>query len=115
MHQITTHGDRKRDPRVRRHFFMLAITRAETEQDGTVRARVMTACEAFSSNQRKLSGGTRLTEADQHRSVAAPDGSGLQARDILNIGGFNDFVFNVINAFIADNQRIVAEVEAIEL
>ncbi len=36
--------------------------------------------------------------------------------DILNIGGFSDSVFNVISAFLADNnQRFVAEVEAIEL
>jgi len=34
----------------------------------------------------------------------------------LNIGGFSDSVFNVISAFLADNnQRFVAEVEAIEL
>ena len=36
--------------------------------------------------------------------------------DILNIGGFSDAVFNVISAFLADNnQRFVAEVEGIEL
>ena len=36
--------------------------------------------------------------------------------DIMNIGGFSDSVFNVISAFLADNdQRFVAEVEAIEL
>jgi 60 kDa SS-A/Ro ribonucleoprotein len=36
--------------------------------------------------------------------------------DIMNIGGFSDAVFNVISAFLADNnQRFVAEVEAIEL
>ncbi len=34
----------------------------------------------------------------------------------MNIGGFSDSVFNVICAFLADNnQRFVAEVEAIEL
>jgi hypothetical protein len=36
--------------------------------------------------------------------------------DIMNIGGFSDSVFNVISAFLADNnQRFVAEVEVIEL
>ncbi len=36
--------------------------------------------------------------------------------DILNIGGFSDVVFNVISAFLADNnQRFVADVAAIEL
>jgi hypothetical protein len=34
----------------------------------------------------------------------------------MNVGGFSDSVFNVISAFLADNnQRFVAEVEAIEL
>jgi len=34
----------------------------------------------------------------------------------MNFGGFRDAVFNVISAFLADNnQRFVAEVEAIEL
>jgi len=36
--------------------------------------------------------------------------------DIMNIGGFSDSVFNVISGFLVDNnQRFVAEVEAIEL
>jgi 60 kDa SS-A/Ro ribonucleoprotein len=36
--------------------------------------------------------------------------------DIMNIGGFNDSVFNVISAFLADNnQRFIAEVQSIEL
>jgi hypothetical protein len=36
--------------------------------------------------------------------------------DIMNIGDFSYSVFNVISAFLADNnQRFVAEVEAIEL
>ena len=36
--------------------------------------------------------------------------------DIMNIGGFSDSVLKVISAFLADNnQRFVAEVEAIEL
>jgi 60 kDa SS-A/Ro ribonucleoprotein len=54
-------------------------------------------------------------------SVSVPVGlyQTLQAcerADIMNIGGFSDSVFNVISAFLADNnQRFVAEVEAIEL
>jgi 60 kDa SS-A/Ro ribonucleoprotein len=36
--------------------------------------------------------------------------------DIMNIGGFSDAVFNVVSTFLANNnQRFVAEVEAIEL
>ena len=36
--------------------------------------------------------------------------------DIMNIGGFSDAVFTMINAFLADNnQRFVDEVDAIEL
>jgi 60 kDa SS-A/Ro ribonucleoprotein len=36
--------------------------------------------------------------------------------DIMNIGGFSDSVFNVVSAFLADNnQRFVAEVDAVEL
>jgi 60 kDa SS-A/Ro ribonucleoprotein len=57
---------------------------------------VMTAWEVFVANQRKL--------------------AGMDAADILNIGGFSDSVFAHVSAFLADNnQRFVAEVEAIEL
>lgn len=36
--------------------------------------------------------------------------------DIMNIAGFSDSVLNLISAFLADNnQRLVAEVEAMEL
>ena len=77
---------------------------------------VMTAWEVFSSNQRKLSGGTaspKLINIDlqPYQTVQA-----CERADIMNIGGFSDSVFNVISAFLADNsQRFVAEVEAIEL
>ena len=77
---------------------------------------VMTAWEAFVANQRKLAGkdaAPKLVNVDlqPYQTVQA-----CERADILNIGGFSDSVFNVISAFLADNnQRFVAEVEAIEL
>ncbi len=83
---------------------------------------VMTAWEAFVANQRKLDvSGKALAAGSSPKLVCI----GLQPyqtvqacerADIMNIGGFSDAVFNVISAFLADNnQRFVAEVEAIEL
>ena len=87
---------------------------------------VMTAWEAFVANQRKLaeqnqphgvsrgfSANPKLVNIDlqPYQTVQA-----CERADIMNIGGFSDSVFNVISAFLADNnQRFVAEVEAIEL
>jgi 60 kDa SS-A/Ro ribonucleoprotein len=77
---------------------------------------VMTAWEAFVANQRKLAGKEatpKLVNIDlqPYQTVQA-----CERADIMNIGGFSDSVFNVISAFLADNnQRFVAEVEAIEL
>ena len=85
---------------------------------------VMTAWEAFVANQRKLAGkstseptalaaGPKLVCIDlqPYQTVQA-----CERADIMNIGGFSDAVFNVISAFLADNnQRFVAEVESIEL
>lgn len=77
---------------------------------------VMTAWEAFVANQRKLAGkeaNPKLVNIDlqPYQTVQA-----CERADIMNIGGFSDSVFNVISAFLADNnQRFVAEVEAIEL
>ena len=77
---------------------------------------VMTAWEAFVANQRKLVGkeaSPKLVNIDlqPYQTVQA-----FERADIMNIGGFSDSVFNVISAFLADNnQRFVAEVEAIEL
>ncbi len=77
---------------------------------------VMTAWEAFTSNQRKLAGkeaSPKLVNIDlqPYQTVQA-----CERADIMNIGGFSDAVFNVISAFLADNnQRFVAEVEAMEL
>jgi 60 kDa SS-A/Ro ribonucleoprotein len=82
----------------------------------------MTAWEAFVANQRKLNvSGTALAadfspkliniDLQPYQTVQA-----CERADIMNIGGFSDSVFNVISAFLADNdQRFVAEVEAIEL
>ncbi len=77
---------------------------------------VMTAWESFVANQRKLAGKEarpKLINIDlqPYQTVQA-----CERTDIMNIGGFSDAVFNVISAFLADNnQRFVAEVEAIEL
>jgi len=77
---------------------------------------VMTAWEAFVTNQRKLAGkeaSPKLVNIDlqPYQTVQA-----CERADIMNIAGFSDAVFNVISAFHADNnQRFVAEVEAIEL
>ncbi|MDP1560113.1 MAG: TROVE domain-containing protein [Pirellulaceae bacterium] len=77
---------------------------------------VMTAWEVFVANQRKLAGkdaNPKLINIDlqPYQTVQA-----CERADIMNIGGFSDAVFNVISAFLADNnQRFVAEVEAIEL
>ena len=77
---------------------------------------VMTAWEAFVANQRKLAGkeaNPKLVCIDlqPYQTVQA-----CERADIMNIGGFSDSVFNVISAFLSDNNlRFVAEVEAIEL
>ncbi|MEO8268324.1 MAG: TROVE domain-containing protein, partial [Aureliella sp.] len=77
---------------------------------------VMTAWEAFVANQRKLAGrdaNPKLVCIDIQPYQTTQAG---ERSDILNIGGFSDSVFNVVNAFLADNsQRFVAEVEATEL
>ncbi len=76
----------------------------------------MTAWETFVANQRKLAGkesNPKLVCIDlqPYQTVQA-----CERADIMNIGGFSDAVFNVISAFLDDNnQRFVAEVEAIEL
>ncbi len=81
--------------------------------------------EAFVANQRKLREPTTLAAVPPFSANPKLDNIDLQPyqtvqacerADILNIGGFSDSVFNVISAFLADNnQRFVAEVEAIEL
>ena len=84
---------------------------------------VMTAWEAFVANQRRLnepqSASSRLDSCPKLVNIDLQPYQTVQAcerADIMNIGGFSDAVFNVISAFLADNnQRFVAEVEAIEL
>jgi 60 kDa SS-A/Ro ribonucleoprotein len=75
---------------------------------------VMTEWQAFAENQRQLG----VTNPKLICIDLQPYGTTQAAEraDIMNIGGFSDAVFNVIGAFLADNnQRFVAEVEAIEL
>jgi 60 kDa SS-A/Ro ribonucleoprotein len=82
---------------------------------------VMTAWEAFVANQRRLSEPTALAAGSSPKLVNIDlqpyqTVQACERADIMNIGGFSDSVFNVITAFLADNnQRFVAEVEAIEL
>lgn len=77
---------------------------------------VMTAWETFVAHQRKLVGreaAPKLVCIDiqPYQTVQA-----VERKDILNIGGFSDAVFNVVsNYFIDDNARFVREVEAVEL
>lgn len=77
---------------------------------------VMTAWEAFVAKERELAGkeaNPKLINIDlqPYQTVQT-----CERADIMNIGGFSDAVFNVISAFLGeDNQRFVAEVEAIEL
>ena len=54
----------------------------------------------------------QLVRIDLQPSVTTEDsGRG----DILNVGGFNDAVFSVVAAFLADDGgRLVAEVEALD-
>ena len=77
---------------------------------------VMTAWETFVAHQRKLAGreaAPKLVCIDiqPYQTVQA-----VERKDILNIGGFSDAVFNVVsNYFIDDNARFVREVEAVEI
>lgn len=77
---------------------------------------VMTEWNEFVKNQVRLQGeipGPKLICIDlaPNQTTQSPDRS-----DILNIGGFSDAVFDVINAFLAgDAGRFVAEVEAVVL
>jgi 60 kDa SS-A/Ro ribonucleoprotein len=77
----------------------------------------MTAWQEFVKNQVRLQArddaGPKLVCIDLQPYVTtqAPDRS-----DILNVGGFSDAVFRVVESFLSDDaNRFVAEVEAIEL
>lgn len=77
---------------------------------------VMTAWNSFLRNQRKLAGRDAdpklvCIDIQPYRTTQA-----VERADIMNIGGFSDTVFNVVSAFIAnDDQRFVAEVEAMTI
>ncbi len=77
---------------------------------------VMTAWNSFVRNQRKLVGRDAdpklvCIDIQPYRTSQA-----VERADIMNIGGFSDAVFNVVSAFIADDdQRFVAEVEAMKI
>ncbi len=92
---------------------------------------VMTAWTSFVANQRKLAVSRKAlasgSDVGHQASVADPKlicidiqpyqtTQAVERSDIINIGGFSDTVFNVISGFLAnDNQRFVAEVEAMEI
>lgn len=77
---------------------------------------LMTAWGDFVNHQRKLAGGKvnpKLVCIDlqPYKTVQA-----YERADILNIGGFSDAVFDVINGFVSEgDSRFVSQVEAIEL
>jgi 60 kDa SS-A/Ro ribonucleoprotein len=75
---------------------------------------VMTEWQQFVANQRKLgvkSPKLVCIDLQPNTQAQAPERS-----DILNMGSFNDAVFNVVAAFLSDDSnRFVAEIEAIEL
>lgn len=77
---------------------------------------VMTAWEKMVRNQRRLAGKSAnpklvCIDIQPYQTTQA-----VERSEILNVGGFSDSVFGVIEAFIAgDGQRFVAEVDAMEL
>jgi len=77
---------------------------------------VMTAWEKFRSNQRALAGkdvDPKLIciNLQPYQTVQA-----CERTDILNVAGFGDSVFNIMNVFMEnDSARFLTEVEAIEL
>ena len=77
---------------------------------------VVSAWNDFVTNQQKLAGAKvnpKLVCIDLQANTTT---QACERADIMNIGGFSDAVFNVISGFLADNnQRFVAEVEAMEL
>ncbi len=83
-------------------------------------AGVLPEWQRFVANQTRLqpqaqTGGCRpklvCIDIQPYDTTQAPDRD-----DILNIGGFNDAVFNVVSAFLEDDaSRFVQEVESIEL
>ncbi len=78
---------------------------------------VMTEWEQFVQNQKRIHRGNAFgpklvcIDLQTYGSTQAPERS-----DILNVGGFSDAVFNVVAAFIGDDDnRFVTEVESIKI
>lgn len=77
---------------------------------------VMSAWEDFLANQRKLAGKNAspklvCIDLQPYQTVQA-----CERAEIMNIAGFSDSVFGVINGFLDDsNDRFVSEVEAIKI
>jgi 60 kDa SS-A/Ro ribonucleoprotein len=76
----------------------------------------MSAWEDFLANQRKLAGKNAspklvCIDLQPYQTVQA-----CERAEIMNIAGFSDSVFGVINGFLDDsNDRFVSEVEAIKI
>ncbi|MEY4567229.1 MAG: hypothetical protein RLY14_2199 [Planctomycetota bacterium] len=76
----------------------------------------MTAWGSFLNNQRKLEGKDAKPKLINIDLQPYQTTQTLESPDIINIGGFSDSVFNVVNAFLSDNKnRFVSEVEAMEI
>lgn len=80
---------------------------------------VMTEWETFVQNQVRLGGGGGNASAPKLICIDLQPARTTQAperRDILNVGGFSDAVFDVIGAFLSgDAGRFVGEIEAVSL
>ena len=76
---------------------------------------VMTAWKSFVQNQQRLAG--KLARPKLICIDIQPYGSSQapERKDILNVGGFSDAVFKVVSSFLEDENRFVAEVEAVEI
>jgi 60 kDa SS-A/Ro ribonucleoprotein len=76
----------------------------------------MTAWESFVAKQRKLAVKEAHPELIHIDLQPYETVQVCKRADIMNIGGFSDSAFNVISAFLANNnQWLVAEIEAIEI
>ena len=74
---------------------------------------VMNEWKKFATRNQKRNGGPKLVCVDiaPYGNTQAPD-----RQDILNVGGFSDAVFGVINDFLrSDQSRFVQEIESIKL
>lgn len=77
---------------------------------------VMSEWQDFVANQQKLSGGQATPKLVCIDLVPNTTTQAPERKDILNVGGFSDAVFDVIAAFLeSDVNRFVSEIEAITL